>query len=319
MDNVFLAQKIISIAPMLKLTDRHFRYILRQISQEAVLYTEMVPANAIACGKGLHLFDYNKEEKPLVLQLGGNNPEIMAQAAAIAEEYGYNEININAGCPSDRVAGAGLFGAALIKEPQLLANIFKKMQQSCSIPVTIKTRIGIRPNDSYDDLKQFIEILSEAGCHTFIIHARSAVLHKLSPKQNRKVVPLRPEIVYRLKQEKPNLKIIINGGVKTKEEVFNHLQFVDGVMIGEGIYKNPMLLADIYGVSKTRYEIVENTVSYMEQMAALGIRPKYVLRHLMGLFYATPYAKDWKKHLTLFSKLDNVDKNKLLDITAEFI
>ena len=306
--------KIIALAPMLKLTDRHFRYFIRQITKEPLLYTEMIAANAIASRKGLHLLEYNQIEKPLALQLGGNDILMMAESAKIAEDYGFDEVNINAGCPSDRVAGAGLFGAALIKEPYHLAKIFEAMQKRTKLKVSIKTRIGIKPNDDYDDLAKFITMLSNAGCRNFIIHARSAVLSKLSPKQNRKIVPLRAEVVYQLKQEFPNLEIVFNGGIKTKEDVLKHLEHTDGVMIGEAVYKNPLLLCDIYNISYNYEAIIANMIPYIESCEAKGIKAKHILRHLFGLFYATPNASNWKKGLMAISKLDKFNQNRLIEL-----
>lgn len=309
--------RTVSLAPMLRLTDRHFRFFLRQISPKPLLYTEMIPANALILGKEKQFLKYHESERPLALQLGGNDINIMAEAAKIGEDYGYNEININAGCPSDRVAGAGLFGASLIKEPVLLAKIFSAMQKKVKVPVTIKTRIGIKPNDNYQDLENFIKILSSEGCKTFIIHARSAVLKNLSPKKNRKLVPLRPEIVYQIKQAFPKLEIIFNGGIINNNDVINHLKYVDGVMIGEALYKNPLLLADIYSIPKNRQQIIFNMAHYIEYCEQEGIKTKYILRHLGGLFYETPHASKWKKALIEISKLDKFDKNRLIESIAE--
>jgi tRNA-dihydrouridine synthase A len=234
----------VSIAPMMDCTDRHFRYFLRLISKKVVLYTEMVVAQAILHGPKDQLLKFRPEEHPLVLQLGGSNPKELAEAAKIAEQYGYDEINLNVGCPSDRVQ-SGRFGACLMKEPGLVAECIQGMKKAVRIPVTVKTRIGVDDLDDYDFLYGFIKTISEVGCEHFIIHARKAWLNGLSPKENRTIPPLDYDRVYQIKQAFPHLFITINGGVKTVSDIQQHLTQVDGVMIGREAYSNPYCLASV--------------------------------------------------------------------------
>ncbi|MEO9944998.1 tRNA dihydrouridine(20/20a) synthase DusA [Paraglaciecola sp.] len=295
--------RTISVAPMLDWTDKHCRYFLRQISQHALLYTEMVTTGAIIFGKGDYLA-YNQEEHPVALQLGGSNPVDMARCAAEAQKYGYDEVNINVGCPSDRVQN-GRFGACLMAEPETVADCIKSMQAEVDIPVTVKSRIGIDEMDEYEDLSRFIDVVAASGCHTFTVHARKAWLKGLSPKQNRDIPPLMYDRVYQLKQEFPGLHISLNGGVKTLDEVSAHLAHLDGVMIGREVYSNPYILAEVdqrfYQDSspiKTRFEVVQDMLPYVEQQMDGGARVWHIARHMLGLFQGQPGGRIWRRYLS---------------------
>lgn len=293
----------ISVAPMLDWTDKHCRYFHRLMSSQAVLYTEMVTTGAIIFGKGDYL-DFNAQEHPVALQLGGSDPADMARCAALAEERGYDEVNINVGCPSDRVQN-GRFGACLMAEPETVAACVRAMQKAVSIPVTVKSRIGIDDMDEYEDLTRFIQLVAEAGCDTFIVHARKAWLKGLSPKQNREVPPLMYERVYQLKQEFPALHISLNGGVKSIQDIKLHLQHLDGVMIGREAYSNPYLLADIdqhiFALDKPaleRSEVVRDILPYAQEQLEKGARIWHIARHMLGLFQGQPGARVWRRYLS---------------------
>ena len=296
--------RTISVAPMLDWTDKHCRYFLRQISQHAVLYTEMVTTGAIIFGKGDYLA-FNQEEHPVALQLGGSDPTDMARCAVLAQERGYDEVNINVGCPSDRVQN-GRFGACLMAEPETVADCIKAMQAEVDIPVTVKSRIGIDEMDEYEDLTRFIDVVASAGCDTFIVHARKAWLKGLSPKENRDVPPLIYDRVYHLKEQFPDLEISINGGVKTLDDADLHLKYIDGVMIGREVYSNPYILAEVdkryYGDNHqipTRHQIVENMMAYAErQLQNEHTRIWHIARHMLGLFQGQPGARIWRRYLS---------------------
>lgn len=293
-----------SVAPMLDWTDRHCRYFHRQLTREALLYTEMVTTGAIIHGKGDYLA-WDQEEQPVALQLGGFEPAALAQCAALAEERGYNEINLNVGCPSDRVQN-GRFGACLMGEAGLVADGIKAMRDRVSIPVTVKTRIGIDEQDSYEFLCDFIRQVSEqGGCEMFIIHARKAWLSGLSPKENREIPPLDYERVYQLKRDFPHLTMAINGGVKTLEEAKVHLQHVDGVMIGREAYQNPGMLAqvdrELFGSEQPAVDpvaVVRSMYPYIERELAQGTYLGHITRHMLGLFQGIPGARQWRRHLS---------------------
>ncbi|QSX35391.1 tRNA dihydrouridine(20/20a) synthase DusA [Shewanella avicenniae] len=292
-----------SIAPMLEWTDRHYRYFARLMSSQTLLYTEMVTTGAILFGKGDYL-EYNSEEHPLALQLGGSDPAALAKCAKIAAERGYDEVNLNVGCPSDRVQN-GRFGACLMGEPALVADCIKAMQDVVDIPVTVKTRIGIDEQDSYPFLTRFIDKVSATGCETFIIHARKAWLNGLSPKENREIPPLDYPRVYQLKQDYPQLNISLNGGVKTFEEMDTHLQHLDGVMVGREAYQNPYLLADVdqrlYGLDKpslTRDEVVDLMLPYIERHLQNGGRLNHITRHMTGLYQGVAGGRRWRRYLS---------------------
>lgn len=309
MNKAKIPQKLItdnplSIAPMMDRTDRHYRYLMRQITKQTLLYTEMVTTPAIIHGDRDKLLGFSPEEKPLVLQLGGDNPSQLAQCAKIAQDYGYDGVNLNVGCPSSRVQN-GNFGACLMAQPQLVAEAVMAMQKAVSIPITVKHRIGIDDRDRYEDMREFVKIVSEAGCRNFTVHARKAWLQGLSPKENRDVPPLRYEDVYRLKQEFPHLFIEINGGINTLKQVSNFLNHVDGVMIGRAAYDNPYLFAtvdrDIYSISSaipTRYQIVEAMLPYIDYWLAKGVKLNSITRHMLQLFAGQPGAKSWKRYLS---------------------
>ncbi|PWC21694.1 tRNA dihydrouridine(20/20a) synthase DusA [Brenneria roseae subsp. roseae] len=293
-----------SVAPMLDWTDRHCRYFLRQLSRHALLYTEMVTTGAIIHGKGDYLA-YNEEEHPLALQLGGSDPEALAQCTYLAEQRGYDEVNLNVGCPSDRVQN-GRFGACLMGEATLVADCIKAMQDRVSIPVTVKTRIGIDDRDSYEFLCDFIQTVAvRGGCDTFIVHARKAWLSGLSPKENREIPPLDYPRVYQLKRDFPALTIAINGGIKTLEEAKIHLQYLDGVMMGREAYQNPGILAqvdrELFGEQAASPDIaavVESMYPYIERELSNGAALGHITRHMLGLFQGVPGARQWRRYLS---------------------
>ncbi|MBY7814366.1 tRNA dihydrouridine(20/20a) synthase DusA [Vibrio fluvialis] len=293
-----------SVAPMLDWTDRHCRYFHRLLSSQTLLYTEMVTTGAIIHGKGDFLA-YNEEEHPVALQLGGSNPADLARCAKLAQERGYDEINLNVGCPSDRVQN-GRFGACLMAEPDLVAQCVAAMKEVVDIPVTVKTRIGIDDQDSYEFLTNFVTLVSETGgCEQFTIHARKAWLSGLSPKENREIPPLDYSRAYQLKQDFPHLTIAVNGGVKTLAEAKEHLQHLDGVMIGREAYQSPYLLAEvdqqIFGLDtpvKKRSQLVQEMYPYIEQQLAQGSYLGHITRHMLGLFQNMPGARQWRRHIS---------------------
>lgn len=292
-----------SVAPMLDWTTRHCRYFHRQFSQYALLYTEMVTTGAIIHANYDHL-TYSNEETPLALQLGGSDPLQLAHCAKLAEQRGYDEINLNVGCPSDRVQN-GMFGACLMAKADLVADCIKQMQQAVNIPVTVKTRIGIDHLDSYEFLTEFVEKIQQAGCQEFIIHARKAWLSGLSPKQNREIPPLDYERVYQLKQDFPHLNIVINGGIKTIEQIQQHLNYVDGVMVGREAYQNPSLLGYIDQTLfdpnlpiVTPYMAVTKMFPYIEQELGKGTQLNHIVRHMINAFQGCKGARQWRRYLS---------------------
>nr|WP_255306865.1 tRNA dihydrouridine(20/20a) synthase DusA [Gilliamella apicola] len=291
-----------SIAPMLDWTDKHCRYFHRILTKKTLLYTEMVTTGAILFGKGDYLA-FNNEENPVSLQLGGSDPNALAQCAKLAQERGYDEINLNVGCPSDRVQN-GMFGACLMGNPNLVADCIAQMQDQVDIPVTVKTRIGIDDCDSYIFLCQFIEKVMPYT-KTFIVHARKAWLSGLSPKENREVPPLDYDRVYKLKQDYPNLTIVINGGIKTIDEIKCHLQHVDGVMVGREAYQNPMLLTEIdtqiFGTNTSIIDplsAIQALYPYIEQQLMQGAQLNHIMRHTLGIFNGRKGAKQWRRYLS---------------------
>ena len=289
---------------MLDWTDTHCRGFHRLLTREAVLYTEMVTTGALIHGDVQRHLRYAPAEHPLALQLGGSNPADLAHCSKLAEEYGYDEVNLNVGCPSDRVQ-SGRFGACLMAEPELVAECTSAMQKTVSIPVTVKCRIGIDQQDDYADLQRFVSTVSESGVNTFIVHARKSWLDGLSPKENRDVPPLNYERVYLLKEEFPHLEIIINGGVNTLDDCQRHLNKVDGVMMGRAAYQSPFLLKQvdqqIYGVDRpviTDAELVDHLCRYVEQRLAAGAQLKFISRHIVGLFQSRPGARQWRRYLS---------------------
>lgn len=299
-----MSPHLLSVAPMMDWTDRHDRYFLRLITRHVLLYSEMVTTDAILRGDRKRLLEFNEAEQPLALQLGGCDPVKLAACAQIAEDWGYSEINLNVGCPSDRVQ-SGRFGACLMAEPELVAACVQSMRAACSLPVTVKTRIGIDDLDSYEHLCHFIRTVADAGCDTFILHARKAWLQGLSPKENREIPPLQYPTVYRIKRDFPQLTIVLNGGVTTLEQVETHLQSVDGVMLGRAAYQNPYLLAEVdqrfFGDTRpapSRLEVVESLIPYIEREMSCGTLLKHITRHVLGLFQGQPGARAWRRHLS---------------------
>jgi len=293
-----------SVAPMLDWTDRHCRHFHRLLSGEALLYTEMVTTGAIIHGKGDYLA-FGEQEHPVALQLGGSNPADLAHCAKLAEARGYDEINLNVGCPSDRVQN-GMFGACLMGQATLVADCIKAMRDVVSIPVTVKTRIGIDDMDSYEFLCDFIGQVSErGGCDTFIIHARKAWLSGLSPKENREVPPLDYPRVYQLKRDFSHLTMAINGGIKTLDEAKQHLEHMDGVMLGREVYQNPGILLDVdrelFGATRTPLtgpEAIRALYPYIEAELSKGTYLGHITRHILGLFQSIPGARQWRRHLS---------------------
>jgi len=293
----------LSVAPMMDWTDRHERAFLRVLSRRTLLYTEMVTTGAILHGDRDRLLDFDVSEHPVALQLGGSEPEDLAAAARAGAERGYDEINLNLGCPSDRVQ-RGRFGACLMTEPALVAEGVAAMIAAVDIPVTVKTRIGVDETDSYAALQAFVAKIAAAGCRSFTIHARKAWLSGLSPKENREVPPLRYEVVYDLKRDFPDLEIVLNGGVQNLDEAAAHLAKVDGVMVGRTAYQTPYILAEadahIFGEAaapKTREEVVADFLPYVERRLGEGVPLKSITRHLLGLFNGLPGARAWRRHL----------------------
>jgi len=294
----------LSVAPMMDRTDRHFRYFMRQIARRPLLYTEMVTSAAILHGDREKLLGFSPAEKPLALQVGGDSPKDLAICARVAEEWGYDEVNLNVGCPSSRVQ-SGNFGACLMAEPRRVADAIAAMRDATALPVTVKHRIGIDDRDRYEDMASFVRTVSETGCRRFTVHARKAWLQGLSPKENRNVPPLRYGDVYRLKQEFPHLIIEINGGFTTLEQVKQQLEKVDAVMIGRAAYDNPYLFAmsdrEIYGeitTPPTRHQVIEQMLPYIEDWTSRGGRLNSITRHILQLFAGQPGTKAWKRYLS---------------------
>ncbi len=298
---------------MMDWTDRHDRYFLRLISQHARLYTEMVTANAVIHGDRDHLLGFDPQESPLAVQLGGSDPQALARAAKVGADYGYDEINLNVGCPSDRVQN-GRFGACLMKEPETVAACVSAMQDAVDLPVTVKIRLGVDELDSEEYLHEFVEKVAATGCETFLVHARKAWLKGLSPKQTREVPPLQYERVYGLKTKFPALNIIVNGGIETLEQAQVHLARVDGVMLGRAAYKNPYLLAavdsQLFADPRTppsRESIVQALLPYIAREEARGTPVFRISRHILGLFNGQPGARGWRQRLSAVSTTDGVN------------
>ena len=301
----------LSVAPMMDWTDRHCRYFHRLLSPNARLYTEMVTSPALVHGDRERLLGFDPSEHPLALQLGGSDPVELAAAARIGEQFGYDEINLNVGCPSDRVQ-SGRFGACLMREPDLVADGFAAMRDAVSIPVTIKCRLGVDAQDEYADLQHFIETVAARGCTVFVVHARKAWLKGLSPKENREVPPLNYERVYQLKRDFPALQIIINGGIEHVADVQEHLQHVDGVMLGRVAYHEPYRLAELeqalYGTPlPAREEVIGKMRPYVEAHLASGGKLQHISRHMLGLFQGLPGARSWRRYLSENAHRDAAD------------
>ena len=292
------------VAPMMEWTDRHCRYFLRQFSGHTLLYTEMITTGALLHGDAERFLNFNTEEQPVALQLGGSDPVELAEAARMGEQAGYQEINLNAGCPSDRVQ-RGKIGACLMAEPDLVAECISAMQQAVSIPVTIKCRTGIDNLDSQEHLTHFVSTVADAGCTTFIIHARIAILEGLSPKQNREVPPLNYDRVFNIKEQFPSLDIIINGGIKTLKETEYMLEKVDGVMIGREAYQNPNILSQVdqrlFGSDSpviSQEEALARFIEYARKEMDKGVALKHMSKHILGLFQGLPGAKRFRRHIS---------------------
>jgi tRNA-dihydrouridine synthase A len=294
----------LSVAPMMDRTDRHYRYFMRQITRKTLLYTEMITTAALMHGGPQRFLAFSEAEKPLALQLGGADPAALSHCARLAEDWGYDEVNLNVGCPSDRVK-QGRFGACLMAQPEVVARGVEAMRRATSLRVTVKHRIGIDGLERYEDMERFVRVVAGAGCESFIVHARIAVLQGLSPRENRTVPPLRYDDVYRLKTAHPQLHVGINGGVTTLQQAVGHLETVDGVMIGRAAYDQPFLfaLADnlFFGeqsLPPNRRQVLETMLPYLEEWAARGLPPHRITRHLLGLFAHQPAARAWRRLLS---------------------
>lgn len=312
-DSNLQPKRTLSVAPMLDWTDRHYRYMARLITKNAWLYTEMINANAVVHGDSKRLLDFNLQEQPVALQLGGSEPAMLAQAAKIAVNYNYSEINLNCGCPSPRVQ-KGAFGACLMREVQLVCQCLNSMQEVVSIPVTIKHRIGLDKETAYQPLADFVGTIREqTSCRIFIVHARNAWLEGISPKDNRDIPPLHYDYVYRLKQEYPDLEIILNGGVTNNVQIEKHLQYVDGVMVGREAYHNPMLMqhwdALFYGDQHALTDhdvIVSNLIDYAQrQLLRSDTSLQHMSRHYLGLMHGMAGARQWRRMLSDATLLKN--------------
>ena len=306
----------VSVAPMMDCTDKHERYFLRLISKNVLLYTEMIVSEAIDRGDKKKLLSFNIKEKPVSLQLGGSSPKLLANASKLGEEFGYDEINLNLGCPSKKVQ-KNKFGACLIKEPNLVADCLTEMQAKTKLPVTVKTRIGYDNVEDYENLYNFINTLKSTGVKTFIVHARKAVLGNFTPKQNLNIPPLKYEMVYKLKKDFNNLEIIINGGITSTDQIKNHLIKTDGVMIGRSAYHSPYLLADIEKEIfnnqniLSRQEVIEQLVPYVKEEIKKGTRMNQIMRHTLGLFHGQTGSSFWKRYLSENMCVRDADVKKI--------
>jgi len=317
-------QRKVSLAPMLDWTDRHFRYLLRLVSNNIWLYTEMVTTGAILHGNNRERFlAYSQEEQPLSLQLGGSDPGDLSRCCQIAQDYGYDEVNLNVGCPSDRVQ-SGQFGACLMARPELVAECVAAMVASVDIPISVKTRIGIDYEDHYEQLQHLVEHISQAGGRFFTIHARKAWLEGLSPKQNREVPPLRYDFVYQLKRDFPELHITINGGIKTLTAMQKHLNHVDGVMIGREAYHNTYMMAEVDGLfygstepKPERRQIINAYADYIEQQMSQGVPLIQLTRHVLGLMHSCPGARNFRRILSENAWKKDMGAELLIKAAAE--
>tara|TARA_B110000967_G_scaffold24383_1_gene22438 strand:- start:3222 stop:4208 length:987 start_codon:yes stop_codon:yes gene_type:complete len=308
--------KTISVAPMMDCTDRHERYFLSLISQNIHLYSEMIVSNAVIRGDRDKILTFKKVKNPTILQLGGSNPSELAEACKISEQYGYDEINLNLGCPSKKVQ-KNKFGACLMKEPNLVAECVNAMVNATKLPVSIKTRIGYNDIENFEFLKNFISVLKKAGTKKFIIHARRAILTKLSPKQNLSIPPLKYDFVYKLKKEFKEDEVIINGGIAETTQIKNHLSKVDGVMIGRAIYHSPYFLAEIEKEIfqnknvPSRNEVMEKLIPYIQEETKKGVQLNHIMRHTVGLFHGQSGSKQWKQYLSKNMCIRDADIQKV--------
>ena len=320
----------LSVAPMMEYTDRHCRYFLRTLSMHTLLYTEMVSANALVFGKRTDLLEFSAKEHPIALQLGGCDPDILAESSVLAQQYGYDEVNLNVGCPSARVQEGGI-GACLMAKPDLVAQCVKAMQKEVDIPVTVKHRTGIQSKRSgnctgYTTLQRFVETVAAIGCNTFIVHARIGILEGLSPKENRSIPPLDYPAVYQLKQDYPALEIIINGGISTLDDTLGHLNHVDGVMIGRAAYHNPYMLVQAdrlvfndYDIPlKQRPDVLNEMAPYIKKQLARGVRLHQITRHVQGLFHGLPGARFFRHRLGEMAGNRQAGMDEYLDFLDRF-
>ncbi|MEM9171273.1 MAG: tRNA dihydrouridine(20/20a) synthase DusA [Pseudomonadota bacterium] len=313
-----MQEQRVAVAPMMDWTDRHCRFFHRLLAPDALLYTEMITAAALHHGDAQRLLKFNDEESPVVLQLGGNDPGLMAEAAVRGEAAGYDAININVGCPSDRVQ-SGAFGACLMLEPDTVARCFVAMRDAVTIPVTVKSRIGVDDQDSDAFFARFIDTLIDAGCTHFDVHARIAMLQGLSPKQNREIPPLNPERVYRTKERCPDVTIVINGGIRDVDSACEHLRFVDGIMIGRAAYQDPFFLTELAQVLSgrqppSREQIVQAMHTYaLREVDGQHVQIKHITRHMLGLFAGQPGARRWRRLLSEQAHQRVADPDLLLD------
>jgi len=312
MHEISPASRRLSVAPMMDWTDRHCRYFHRLLAPEALLYTEMVTTGAILHGDRDHLLAFDPAEHPLALQLGGSDPQDLARCAQIAQARGFDEVNLNVGCPSDRVQ-KGRFGACLMREPELVRDCISAMKEAVEIPVTVKTRLGVDELDSYPCFSDFVHCVAQSGCSIFVVHARKAWLSGLSPKENREVPELRHEWVYRLKQESPQLTIILNGGVATATEAVAHLEHVDGVMLGRAAYHNPWILIEYSLALGAQPGVPDRTAAvmamsrYIEEHISQSVPVNHISRHLLGLFQGLPGARSWRRYISDHAHKDAAD------------
>jgi tRNA-dihydrouridine synthase A len=308
--------KTVSVAPMMDCTDKHELYFLSLISKNVHLYTEMIVANAIIRGDRNKLLSFKKISNPVTLQIGGSNPKELAEACKISEDYGYNEINLNLGCPSKKVQ-KNKFGACLMQEPKLVAECIESMSKSTKLPITIKTRIGYNDVEDFEFLKKFVQTTKDAGSKKFIIHARKALLKKLSPKENLNVPPLKYDFVYKLKEHFKDDEIIINGGIKSTQEIKEHLKLVDGTMIGRAIYHSPYFLAEIEKEVfnnknvLTRAEVMESLIPYIQEQTSKGVQLNHIMRHAVGLFHGQNGSRIWKQYLSKNMCIRDADLQKV--------
>ncbi len=306
----------VSVAPMMDCTDRHERYFLRLITKNSLLYTEMIVDEAISRGNKEKLLEFDINEKPVALQLGGSSPKLLAEAAKIGEDFGYDEINLNLGCPSKKVE-KNKFGACLMKEPNLVAECIAKMKSSTKIPVTIKTRIGYDDVEDYENFYNFIFKIKSVGVKTFIIHSRKAMLGNFTPKQNLNIPPLKYDYVYNLKKDFPDEEIIINGGITTVDEIKKHLKKTDGVMIGRAAYHTPYFLAEIEkeifnnNHVLSRQEVIERLIPYIKKELKKGTRLNQIMRHTLGLFHGQAGSSHWKRYLSENMCVRDADVQKI--------
>ena len=309
-------KKTVSVAPMMDCTDKHEIYFLSLISKNIHLYSEMIVANAIIRGDRDKLLSFKKISNPVTLQVGGSNPNDLSEACKISEGYGYKEVNLNLGCPSKKVQ-KNRFGACLMQEPKLVAKCIESMSKATKLPITIKTRIGYNEIENFEFLKSFIQTTKDAGSQKFIIHARKALLKKLSPKENLNIPPLKYDFVYKLKEYFKNEEIIINGGIKSTKDIKNHLSKVDGVMIGRAVYHSPYFLAeiekDIFNNDNvpTRGEVMEKLIPYIQEETTKGVQLNHIMRHTVGLFHGQSGSKNWKQYLSKNMCVRDADLQKV--------